>query len=514
MPMTSSVSNITSGTGGTPMPAASFNGPVLGSARGCQHESCWAKDAACRKEPAGPPMQETRPRLLVKGYADTPYNITGFDGRFYATHQEDGAFDLEKFRAGATKFPAYAGNTIDEVAQNIDAGFDNRMLRDIITGFGWRGRHGLVAEFGTDPNDFLLDAFFGSIDDVATALRVALRNQNGPFTLIGARDKTALLAEALSKDGHGPKIIEWSYGQPLPPLSESGRAILCEVPRTPDDYPALFGFKERYPGCETIWELTLPIAAVREMIAVFDYNVGEADRFARKPETLADHQRYFAQMASIYCARARRARSEGSDRRASMARGLDMLDLRGRTVIEFGPADGVNTGRLIATGARQITAVEGRPENVIKLLAAKYAMGWDNLEIFADNFQVPGRWASRRYDAVFAHGVLYHCVDPFYFCDQLTRISDKIFIGSWVATDKVPLSEWRELRYGGHSYRVQVYDEDAHFWAGLTTRSFFPDAQGVDDFFARAGYKAVLREEIQESRSFSGGLMEWIFVRA
>ena len=76
-----------------------------------------------------------------------------------------------------------------------------------------------------------------------------------------------------------------------------------------------------------------------------------------------------------------------------------MLDLKGRTVIEFGPADGVNTGRLIATGARQITAVEGRPENVVKLLAAKYAMGWDNLEILADNFQVPGRWASRHYDA-------------------------------------------------------------------------------------------------------------------
>ena len=39
-------------------------------------------------------------------------------------------------------------------------------------------------------------------------------------------------------------------------------------------------------------------------------------------------------------------------------------------------------------------------------------------------------------------------------------------------------------------------------------------AQGVDDFFARAGYKPILREEIQESRPFSGGLMQWIFVRA
>jgi hypothetical protein len=319
-------------------------------------------------------MQETRPRLLVKGYAETRYDITGFDGRFYATHQEDGAFDLEKFRAGA-KFPAYVGNTIDEVIRRVEGVFDDRMLRDIITGFGWRGRRGVVVELGSNVNDFLLDAFFGSIDDVATALRVAVRNEDGPFTLLGARDKMALLAEALSKDGHASKIVEWGYAQPLPPLPESARAILCEVPLTPDDYPALFAFKERHPGCETIWELTLPIAAVREMIAVFDYNVGDADRFARKPETLADQQRYFAQMASIYCARARPARSHGPHRRASIARGLDMLDLKGRTVIEFGPADGVNTGRLIATGARQITAVEGRPENVVKLLAAKICDG-------------------------------------------------------------------------------------------------------------------------------------------
>lgn len=75
------------------------------------------------------------------------------------------------------------------------------------------------------------------------------------------------MAEALSKDAHGSKIVEWSYGQPSPPLPEAGRAILCDLPRTPDDYAALFAFKEREPRCETIWELTLPIAAVREMIA-------------------------------------------------------------------------------------------------------------------------------------------------------------------------------------------------------------------------------------------------------
>jgi len=36
----------------------------------------------------------------------------------------------------------------------------------------------------------------------------------------------------------------------------------------------------------------------------------------------------------------------------------------------------------------------------------------------------------------------------------------------------------------------------------------------VDDFFARAGYKSIFREEIEAGRSFSGGLTHWIFVRA
>jgi Protein of unknown function (DUF1698) len=449
-------------------------------------------------------MSELSPRLLVNGYAGTDYNIIEFDGRFYGIHREEGSFDIGRIGAGTTKLPAHVGNTLDEVARKIEGRLDEQMLRDIVTGFGWRGRRGIVAELGPHPNDFLLYAFFGSMNDVAAALRIALRDARGPFILIGERNKTALLTEALSKDGHGSKIVEWRYGERLPALPESGRAILCEVPQTPEDYAALFAFKEQIPQCETIWELTLPVAPVRELTAIFDYNVSNPDRAARKFETPADHQRYFAEIADIYCAR----RSFHT-----LPRVLPLLDLKDRSVIEFGPSDGIHTGLLIATGARQITAVEGRPENVVKLLAAKYAMGWDNLEILADNFQVPGRWASRRYDAVFAHGVFYHCVDPFYFFDQLTRISDTIFIGGWVASDTAPLSEWRTMRYGERSYRVQIYDEVAHFLAGLTTRSICPDPGGVDDFFARAGYDAIFREEVDAGPGFSGRFMHWVFRR-
>src|SRR5438309_11419185 len=115
-------------------------------------------------------MEETRPRLLVKGYAETRYDITGFEGRFYATHQEDGAFEIEKFRAGAMKFPAYAGNTIDEVIRRIEGVFDDRMVRDIIIGFGWLGRCGVVVDLGAHSDDFLLDTVLGCVDDLYTAL--------------------------------------------------------------------------------------------------------------------------------------------------------------------------------------------------------------------------------------------------------------------------------------------------------------------------------------------------------
>jgi hypothetical protein len=175
-------------------------------------------------------------------------------------------------------------------------------------------------------------------------------------------------------------------------------------------------------------ELTLPIAVVRELVAVFDYNVGMRDRIDRVRESLSAHQRYFATICNAYSAK------QGFP---TLPRVLEIVGLKGKSVIEFGPSDGQHTAFLIASGACHVTLVEGRPENIVKLLAAQYAFGWNNLEIVCDNFQVPGRWASRRYDVVSAHGVFYHCINPFRFFDQLTRVSDMIFIMRrvrWAAT--------------------------------------------------------------------------------
>ncbi len=452
------------------------------------------------------------PRLLVNGYAETNYNIAEFEGDFYALHRADGAFDIEKIKNGDTSNPVYVGCSLDDVAAQIERneadhprgpGITTKTLQNIITGFGWRGRRGLSAEVGPHPNDFLLYAFFGSMKNVGVALCVALRGTTEPVNLLGDSGRLAPIYTVLKNEGISTEMLDWRYGESLPLLPQTGRLILCEVPQTHPDYLALFELRKQFSSISTIWELTFPIAVVREVISLLDYNVGNPDRINRIPETLAAHEEYFAIMCDVYSAK--RSFLE------PLPRIIELLNLKGRTVIEFGPSDGIHTGFLIASGARQVTVVEGRPENVLKLLAAKYGFGWENLEILIDNFQYPGIWAERRYDAVFAHGVFYHCMDPFYFFDQLTRISDTIFLGGWVATDTKPLSDWQEFPYGERVYRVQAYQEVAHFCAGLTTISICPDAESVEKFFSERKYRPVLQEVAPTNAEFTDTFMHWIF---
>jgi hypothetical protein len=381
-----------------------------------------------------------------------------------------------------------------------------KALKDLITAFGWRGRRGLSAEVGWHPNDFLLYAFLGSMKNVGVALRTALRNTSESITLVGDRHRIEPLRVELQSAGFTVSVIAWHYGEPAPILRGPGRSILCEIPQSYADYSSLFELHDISPGLSTLWELTFPLSVLLETMLLLDYNIGIEDQNNKLPETLELHERYFEAMCSVYSGKASLL--------PCLPKVLEFLDVKGKTVIEFGPSDGIHTGFLTAADARQVTVVEGRPENVVKLLAAQYAFGWKNLEVFTDNFQYPGVWASRRYDAVFAHGVFYHCLYPFYFMDLMTQLSDKIFLGGWVATDTKPLSEWRYASYRGRNYRVQVYDEPSHFCSGLAARSTFLDAEGVEQFFQDRGFHVELLERDSLPHGLTDSFLRWIIKRA
>lgn len=77
-------------------------------------------------------------------------------------------------------------------------------------------------------------------------------------------------------------------------------------------------------SCETIWELTLPIAPVRELTAILEHNVSNpiAPRANSKPSRITSGNRgYLLRSASFH----------------TLPRVLPLCDLKDRSVIELVP---------------------------------------------------------------------------------------------------------------------------------------------------------------------------------
>ncbi len=247
--------------------------------------------------------------------------------------------------------------------------------------------------------------------------------------------------------------------------------ILCETPKTFEDWAKFAAVTENGGDrLVPIWRLVLPWSVALELLSNYQYNV----------KTLGD-------LIKVY---------RGGSTEELGYRSNEMLDrlqavfpLRGRTVIEFGPSDGNRTSDLLAAGVAQVTAIEGRPENALKMLVAKYVMGWRNVDLVMDNFQSSGPWATRRYDLAFAQGVYYHCQNPFVFFDGLVRLSDAIFIGGWCCNDKKPAAPWMVLEHDGVKYRGKGYTEASSYLSGLASTSYMLDKEDIQKFFAQRGYR-------------------------
>jgi hypothetical protein len=315
--------------------------------------------------------------------------------------------------------------------------------------------------------DFLDFAFHDDHAAIATALAAAVGREPQALRLIGSKSRTDELCVALTRRGHQIERLVWSYADPIP-ASGIGAGILCEVPKTFDDWSKCAALTAN-GSIEPIWRLVLPWSLLREMLSIYEYNAA----------TLSD-------LIEVY--RGRSKTHVGHRENARLQRVEEFLPLAGKTIIEFGPSDGNQTADLLALGAAHVLAVEGRPENVVKLLVVKWLMGWRNLDVVLDNFQSPGSWARRRYDFVYAQGVYYHCQNPLLFLDMLTRLGDSIFIGGWTATDEKPRSPWISLEHDGRGYRGKVYTESYHFLSGLAEQSYMLDRSEIERFLTERGF--------------------------
>ena len=163
-----------------------------------------------------------------------------------------------------------------------------------------------------------------------------------------------------------------------------------------------------------------------------------------------------------------------------------------RSVIEFGPLEGCQTAGMVKNGVQSVTCIEARPDNFIKTLVAKTALGWQNVNLVMDDLHNVDVSKYGRFDLAFAHGVYYHSIAPFLFLENLIRLSENILIGGYCATPAWPVGEFEYLEHSGSRYRVKRYEELDYFMNGVNGFSYYFDRDDLLRFFLERNFDVTI----------------------
>jgi len=127
-----------------------------------------------------------------------------------------------------------------------------------------------------------------------------------------------------------------------------------------------------------------------------------------------------------------------SDPRAAWA--IERLGgVSGADILELGPLEAGHTYMLDRAGAKRIVAIEALKSAYLKCLIAKEVLDIKSAQFLLGNF-VP--WIEnerRRFDVIWASGVLYHMVEPLKLLELISTRTDKLYLWThFYRDDAVP----------------------------------------------------------------------------
>jgi SAM-dependent methyltransferase len=137
----------------------------------------------------------------------------------------------------------------------------------------------------------------------------------------------------------------------------------------------------------------------------------------------------------------------------------EVCPVKGKTVLELGPLEAAHTYTLLQLGAKSVTAVEYREENLEKCKIIKKLLGMRKAKFLQGDVRSFDFSALGKFDIVLCSGVLYHLLDPLALLQKLSKITDTLFLWTHIATDTYP--------------PMQFYREENSLEAGLEQLSFW-----------------------------------------
>lgn len=167
------------------------------------------------------------------------------------------------------------------------------------------------------------------------------------------------------------------------------------------------------------------------------------------------------------------------------------VEIRGKRVLELGPLEGAHSKYLCEAGAREVVAVEGRPQNYLKCCLVKNVFSLDAAVFVLDRIENVTRQTYGRFDLCLASGVLYHAAAPAAILSRLAEMSSAVLVWTHLASASYPRGPAAEQRFGDRVYRGKWYREPATARAGLDRKSFWPFRDDLRRMFADSGFEHV-----------------------
>jgi hypothetical protein len=308
------------------------------------------------------------------------------------------------------------------------------------------------------------------------------------LTLLGDESRLQYLGRLLAAPGRTVTTIKWDWNSPIPAGAEAEEGILliCRIPVEDAEWRSvqrLRGqFGKRVVG---IHELLYPFTVMTKIQPLLEFYLN----------------RTVEQRAPFYL---------GEEIYGPLAPLFERVPLEGKSVIELGPFEAMQTAALVHAGAKSITCIEARAENYLKSQAACYGFGWDHVRFVMDDFHNADRSKYGEFDLAFAHGVYYHSIAPFLFLENLLSLAPNIFLGGFCATDDLPEGPYQTLQHEGRNYRVKHYIESVvEFTAGVNWHGYYFHKEDLMRFFQERGCTIeVISDEV--SPQFAGNYLRFL----
>lgn len=326
----------------------------------------------------------------------------------------------------------------------------------------------------------LLYLFNGKHNDFYTAIKIAIEKINKKLTLLGTAESCKIILEGLNSKFINKKYKVLDFSKLDKILDSRETYLLCSFPKNDEEWCAISSLKNK--NIIKLWDIIYSLSILNNLVSNYEFN---------NPNLLSIYHMY----------------QDGND---SFERILNKINkilktknfILNKNIIEFGPSDGNQTSSIIKRKPKKITSVEGRPENILKLITAKYLFNWDNLDIISANFLSFS--STIKYDLVMALGVCYHVDSPFYFLDKILNYGNTIILSSWFANIDNIRGERSSWNYLGEDYHGDIYYEPDHFLSGLQKKSIYLDYDSFKKFMFLRDFSVTEIASNEESSEVTG----------